>query len=82
VKIDVRVTDVELVEISDCADIQCPVTVGHETRRTVILSPDHAETVDLPAGDNNGQSIRLIFSRKQLPEQVKPEASGMPVHRT
>lgn len=82
VKIDVRVSDVELVEMPDCSDTQCPVTVGRESRNTVILSPDHAETVDLPAGDNNGQSIRLIFSRKQLPQQVKPGPSGTSVHRT
>lgn len=82
VKINVRVKDVELVEMPDCLDAQCPVTVGRESSRVVLLSPDHAETVDLPAGDKNNLSIRLIFSRKQLPPQVKPGASGMSVHRT
>lgn len=81
VKIDVMVSDIKLVDMPDCNDAQCPVTVGRETRRTVILSPDHAETVDLQLGDNTDLSIRLIFSRQQLPAQVKQIVSGPSGHR-
>ncbi|MCP1260035.1 hypothetical protein GOB86_14655 [Acetobacter lambici] len=81
IKIDVTVTDINLVDMPDCSDVQCPVTVGRQTSRTVALSPDQAETIDLPLSDNNDQSIRLIFSRKQRPSQVKQTVSGMSNHR-
>ena len=63
-------------------DTQCPETLESRYGITLTLPVDHAEAVDFPLGDSRDQSIRLIFSRKQLPPQVKPEASGMPVHRT
>lgn len=81
VKIDVTVSDIKLVDMPGCNDAQCPITVGRESRRTVILSPDHAETVDLQLGDNTDLSIRLIFSRQQLPAQVKQTVSGPSGHR-
>lgn len=81
VKIDVMVSDIKLVDMPDCNDAQCPTTVGRESRRTVILSPDHAETVDLQLGDNTDLSIRLIFSRQQLPAQVKQTVSDPSGHR-
>lgn len=81
VKIDVTVSEIKLVDMPNCSDVQCPVTVGRQTSRTVTLSPDQADTVDLPLGDNNDQSIRLIFSREQRPSQVKQTVSGMSNHR-
>ena len=81
VKIDVMVSYIKLVDMPDCNDAQCPITVGRELRRTVILSPDHAETVDLQLGDNTDLSIRLIFSRQQLHAQAKQTVSGPSDHR-
>ncbi|MBS0988637.1 hypothetical protein [Acetobacter okinawensis] len=82
IKIDVTLSYLELQKMPDCMDTQCPETLESRYGSTLTLPVDHAEAVDFPLGDSRDQSIRLIFSRKQLPQQVKPEASGMPVHRT
>ncbi|WP_338333722.1 hypothetical protein [Acetobacter sp. LMG 32666] len=82
IKIDVTLSYLELLKMPDCMDTQCPETLERRYESTLTLPVDHAEAVDFLLGDGREQSIRLIFSRKQLPQQDKPAASGMPVHRT